>query len=305
MKAVTILLAFANDREGQFLRNIAAENQAITLALKSAEKKGGCRCIVLPDATREHIIEQFTQNPHIELFHYGGHADDTQLKLNSQTIEADSLAEFLISQQSLQLVFLNGCSTLGHARALHTGGIPATIVTARAINDQSARDFAKHFYENLASGDTITQAYQQAVASTKLLHGRDPRGFYYQPESAPDSFPWQLVPASGSEWKLPLIPQALTPLPLINPQDVIGRDDDLQELEQRLTEANQLLLVNGLGGIGKTTLAKAYLSQHLHSFDHLAWISIQPGEDSQHHSALSAFANNLDLFENLNLTFNP
>ena len=58
-----------------------------------------------------------------------------------------------------------------------------------------------------------------------------------------------------------------------------GREEDLEELERLLSQKkNQVvLLVNGLGGIGKTTVAKKLVSDHLDdkSYDHICWIDYQ------------------------------
>ena len=74
----------------------------------------------------------------------------------------------------------------------------------------------------------------------------------------------------GSE--SPEIPHYLTSIPHIDPNDVIGRDDDLSDLRALLEESSSLLLMNGIGGIGKTTLAKLYANKYREQYDHLAWI---------------------------------
>lgn len=301
MKSI-ILLAFANDRQGQFLRNIASENQTINLALESAKKEGICEVITLADATIETIIQQFHQNPNIKIFHYGGHASETKLKLNTQIIQADSLAEFLISQQNLELVFLNGCSTQTHAKALNQGGIPSVITTDQAINDNVAREFAKAFYQNLATGDTISFAYQQAAASIKLQKQGDFRSCFLDGIDEVDDFPWQIQSHKENTWKLPSLPKGLTPYPTVDLEDIIGREKELIELHQILNVSQKVLLVNGLGGVGKTTLAQAYLTKHLSNFNHIVWITVQPGNTF---NIINAFANNIGLFENLAIPFNP
>ena len=55
-----------------------------------------------------------------------------------------------------------------------------------------------------------------------------------------------------------------------------GRKQDLLDLEQRLFEdRNVLLLVNGHGGIGKTTLAAKYYEKHQEHYKHLAWLTAE------------------------------
>ena len=68
------------------------------------------------------------------------------------------------------------------------------------------------------------------------------------------------------------IPKYLTPPPFI-PKVFLGREDDIQVVHQKLFSGqNLLLLVNGEGGIGKTTLASVYYRRFEHEYSHLAWV---------------------------------
>jgi len=66
------------------------------------------------------------------------------------------------------------------------------------------------------------------------------------------------------------IPKNLTSPPFIS--DVfIGRDDDIATVHQKLFMKDQLLLlVNGEGGIGKTTLAAHYFNHYDQVYQHRA-----------------------------------
>jgi tetratricopeptide (TPR) repeat protein len=61
--------------------------------------------------------------------------------------------------------------------------------------------------------------------------------------------------------------------PIINTTSVIGRQSDLDRLRTALADTSQVALVNGLGGIGKSTLAKLYIAENYQHFDHIAWLS--------------------------------
>ncbi|NIM12595.1 MAG: hypothetical protein GTO45_10820, partial [Candidatus Aminicenantes bacterium] len=54
--------------------------------------------------------------------------------------------------------------------------------------------------------------------------------------------------------------------------DLIGRADELQMLEKRLKETKRLLLLNGLGGIGKTEVCKRFFMDHYNEFSFAGWI---------------------------------
>jgi len=61
-------------------------------------------------------------------------------------------------------------------------------------------------------------------------------------------------------------------LPVI-PEVFIGRDEKLQEVHDELFDGNNLLLlVNGEGGIGKTTLAAKYYQRYFEEYAHLGWV---------------------------------
>jgi hypothetical protein len=66
------------------------------------------------------------------------------------------------------------------------------------------------------------------------------------------------------------LPKLLTPLP---PRKIrlIGRKEDLKNLERRLKETDRVLLVNGLGGIGKTEVCKRYFMDHYKRFSFAGW----------------------------------
>ncbi|TAK44530.1 MAG: tetratricopeptide repeat protein, partial [Saprospiraceae bacterium] len=94
------------------------------------------------------------------------------------------------------------------------------------------------------------------------------------------------------------IPRLLTSIPSINPKDVVGRTDDLAQLKTRLEHASNLLLMNGTGGIGKTTLAKLYANDHGEQYDHLVWVE-------QKESVVSSVANDPGLQKSLDIQPQP
>jgi tetratricopeptide (TPR) repeat protein len=62
-------------------------------------------------------------------------------------------------------------------------------------------------------------------------------------------------------------------LPLLLGSKFIKRENDLEDLRNRLLNNQQVVLVNGMGGIGKTTLAQMYMTKHYHDYKHLLWVS--------------------------------
>ncbi|MBN1929320.1 MAG: tetratricopeptide repeat protein [Chlorobiaceae bacterium] len=68
------------------------------------------------------------------------------------------------------------------------------------------------------------------------------------------------------------IPKCIGITPVI-PEVFIGRDEELQSVHDALFDGdNLLLLVNGEGGIGKTTLAAKYYQRYFDDYAHLGWV---------------------------------
>lgn len=297
-KTPMILLSFANDAEAP-LRELAVEQDALREALDQARRDGICEIQAIAAATPEKIIKTFQQyRDRIRIFHYGGHSDREALFLwkdfpGQDNTKATHLAEFLGSQENLELVFINGCLSVGQAEAYHGEGTKAVIVTDRLIGDVAAREFARHFYQGLAGGATISEAFRSAETGYKTKHGGLPRGAGFR--EASERSPWRLFPTGPHDWRLPLVAQRLTRIPTIDlKKEFLGREADMQRLKEKLENTSKVVLMNGLGGIGKTVLATAYVQQYGGDYDHLAWIN--RGED-----LINSFALNKDLEERLGI----
>ena len=93
------------------------------------------------------------------------------------------------------------------------------------------------------------------------------------------------------------IPKELTSkIPKVHISEVIGREKELEELRSLLFDNKHVVVVNGLGGIGKTTLAQAYMSLYYNDYQHIAWVS-----QSSDNSFINDFVNTEGLKENLNI----
>ena len=72
---------------------------------------------------------------------------------------------------------------------------------------------------------------------------------------------------------VPSIPRLLNLIPS-PPAGIIGRDDEVAATRERLLSGNPAVLVNGIGGIGKTTVALKYLADFSAEYQHIAWVTI-------------------------------
>ncbi len=180
-----------------------------------------CNIDRIENATIEVIfdtVEAWTRRKDIVLFHYGGHAEGGGLLLNTSTgntsmASATGLARLLGKIASLQLVFLNGCSTREQVQLLLENRVRAVIATSAPVDDRMAGDFADRFYKNLAAGESIGDAFGQArdFVRSKYDHevqeARTFRSLDFGAMETAQELPWGLYLNSGAEsvldWRLP------------------------------------------------------------------------------------------------------
>ena len=97
------------------------------------------------------------------------------------------------------------------------------------------------------------------------------------------------------------VPKVLTPNIGQYQNIFIGRQEQLKEIENRLQESNSLLLLNGIGGIGKSALAGVYLTKQKDSFDYYGYVEVGENIKEAFYSAFkgSLLLNEEDKFENI------
>ena len=160
-KAV-IFTGFANPHGD--LAYLTQEQHGIQDVLSTLEEQGKLQKLL--QRTDLQLTKYFdllrTWENKINIFHFGGHANSQDIRLQDSSIFFEPLAQELMlrNPDSLQLVFLNGCATEPHVQTLFDLGVKAVIATSISIGDQLASLFAIRFYENLAKGDTINKAFQ-------------------------------------------------------------------------------------------------------------------------------------------------
>ncbi|ULQ51776.1 CHAT domain-containing protein [Flavihumibacter fluvii] len=162
-----IFLAFANSSTDP-LPNLQEEFDYLNALLSKRELEGQFKLYVEPYATIEKINQALeTFNNDLVIFSYSGHADQTQLLLDNQQFQAEGISRQLTNAAGkgvLKLVILNGCSTYGQVKMLKTAGVPAVIATSAPVNDKSAKEFSKRFWNGLVTyNKTIEDAYEDAL----------------------------------------------------------------------------------------------------------------------------------------------
>ena len=209
-----VYVTFAND-QNEFLETLKAERDGIAAALQPYDDSAVIQYSLQTAASIDLIFQRLGEIPdRLAIFHYAGHASGESLHLDGGDAKGAGLADrFGLFKSSLKLVFLNGCATRGQVAALIARGVKAVIATAAPINDAMAKDFSVGFYNALADGMTLGDAFETATALVKTKgDSRAPqasRGFSWggMPETPTEALPWGLYLGEGGEavldWTLP------------------------------------------------------------------------------------------------------
>jgi len=292
-----IFLAFANDRE-KYLYNLKLEQRGIREALRRAEEAELCEVVFENNTTIADILDVFQKyRDRIAIFHYGGHADDYLLLLESEAGErapahSGGLASFLARQKNLQLVFINGCCSKPQALDLIKAGVPAVVGTSQPIDDAAASVLSERFYKGVARGISIERAWAEAVDQIKIQQGdagsRDVSLLGKAKRAA--AFAWDIYYRDGAEkvkeWNLPAAANnPLFGLPEISPDYYrklpntpfiglqyfkkeeaaifFGRGAQIRKLYNYITGIHPIILFYGESGVGKSSLLDAGLLPRL------------------------------------------
>lgn len=98
-------------------------------------------------------------------------------------------------------------------------------------------------------------------------------------------------------------PKVLNYVPTVDSHKIIGREIDYNNLSKNLEKVHKALLVNGMGGVGKSTLAKLFVTKTIDSYTHILWVDyveISSGVNDEE-LLYRPFTSNITLFQNLRI----
>ena len=295
-----IFCAFANDK-ARYLDQLPQEANDIAALFR--DKKHLCEIEVLSHTRPTDLHDVIVKRKNdIHIVHYGGHTNGRESLLvndahQRQYFENEAFADLLKGLPQLKLVFINGCSSSAMVQYLYDAGIAAVIGTTTNINDLIAFQLSVAFYKGIAQQLTILEAWNAATALIRGQYKTDNRFRdldFGENEVETDSphAAWFIKLREGAgDWKLTemevsdrvrnfeKVPNPIGNFPpahnttsfsLAHP--TIGRENDLAAVRKMLTAQQQCIVVNGIGGIGKTTLAKYYIAQYKSQYKHIIWL---------------------------------
>jgi len=215
MEQPVIFFAFADD-PNDHLPNLKEESKQLYRALQAMHDKGFIEIYRDEGIRVDGLFDDFQRfKERLAVFHFSGHAGNTQLNFDGEAAHAEGLAQlFSEYKDGLKLVFLNGCSTREQEQRLHELGIKAVIATSVKIGDKQATDFSVAFYKALSNHFTIEQAFNRACSFIKAKYGSAQEGIIsYRgidlEELEKGDLPWGLYikkdEKEAEKWKLPAI----------------------------------------------------------------------------------------------------
>ncbi|HUS85587.1 MAG TPA: tetratricopeptide repeat protein [Anaerolineales bacterium] len=255
---------------------------------------------------RHHLEERPN---HYHLIHFDGHGGYGQMNASSgrrhmytgreegvlvfedengkeDQISAEQLAG-LLQEHPVPLMVMNACRSgmLGDmaqdpfasvAASLLKAGIRGVVAMAYSLYVSGAEVFLPEFYSELFKSGSVSQATwkgrQAMFGNRKRLcyRGRFDLNDFIVPviyQQEPYELCLQVKAEAVKKTEKPELPEEAQDEQ--NPYGFIGRDRELLRLERAMRSETPAILVSGIGGVGKTTLARGFLK----------WLSDTEGMD--------------------------
>jgi hypothetical protein len=169
---VRVLFVHASPTDADAIR-VTSELRAIREAIKLSGRADDIVVNDLPAATVDDLRRELLSSEY-EIIHIAGHASADSVVLEGPNgaglaVPIAALRELLAKHSALQIVILNSCES-GATLSEPIG--PRTIAMESGIDDEAAIEFARGFYDALATGHTVDRsvdAGKQAAALKGLL----------------------------------------------------------------------------------------------------------------------------------------
>ena len=162
----------------------------------------------------------------------------------------------------------DGAALTGFAKDLTSQGVTGVIAMSATVTDAYASEFCGHLYRHLASTEepavvrAVAEARQRVEAdrrsnekvrdaewATPVLTTHQPTARLYNPDAPAEDL---AVPTKVA------LDQAI---PLRAVDEFVGRRKELREIRRALTTRSEGVVIRGMGGVGKSTLAAKVLEQ--------------------------------------------
>ncbi len=240
--------------------------------------------IVVKVATAAALNEVFSDRHSPLVIHFIGHGmtgeqgvalvleDDVGI---ARPFSAQDFRQLLgdLDRAPCQMAFLNACHSEGLADELLHAGVKHVVAinAADTILDAASRCFARAFYAALLRGNTVQQSFERGRVAVELSDAlrQEIDWITLQPANLAESLKFHLLPGNGRvhQNRLTIPDGSSGGVNIANwektnlsseDRKFIGRNLEIHQIAVSLErDRNSCLTLAGMGGIGKTSLAKA------------------------------------------------
>lgn len=265
-----------------------------------AERGLPAKVTLLRPPTLERLRQELANNPNIyHIVHFDGHggfgkigqsrdepgAPHGHLVFENEQAEPDLVSgdrfSEILREHCIPIAVLNACQSAminngvesafsSVATSLQRAGVRSVVAMSHSLYATAARAFLPAFYERLFASGNVAEAVQAGRQSMLARSERRP-GFELADWIVPVLYQQQPLeldfasrPADSEIIDALRIPEEAQ----LGPEDpfgLIGRDSAVLALERASHRDPAGLLVYGLGGVGKTTLARGYIDWLAHT----------------------------------------
>lgn len=169
---ITVLFLAGTIEGGRQPLHLDREIREIDLKLRSSEYRDHVRFQTQQATQIRDIIDALNRyDP--DVVHFSGHGDRSSLLFEGpdgrpRELKDQELALLLqVARKPIRVVVFNACLSAEQA-ALATDYVDAAIGMEEPINDATAKVFAGQFYGSLAAGNSLANAFRQAVVQARL-----------------------------------------------------------------------------------------------------------------------------------------
>ena len=249
--------------------------------------------IVVKVATSQTLQDAFSNRIKPIIIHFIGHGtregDGTALVLEDEVGMARTFSEEELEialsnhkKSPCQLALLNACHSEKLAQTFVKTGVDHVIAVNAEdkILDLAARCFSRRLYQGLFNQESVIDSFLVSRNAVKLddkLKKLFNAQTFQQGVNFDEAFKFKLLPPTPHNQSLTIEPAnshsiispqwSPTNLPAEDP-NFVGRREEIHQVVKCFVESdNRCLALHGMGGIGKTSLAKA-IGHWFHQRDH-------------------------------------
>ena len=286
---ILVVLASPEGTDGGPLLDVEHELATVLDAVEPARKHTAAHVRVLNLGTLSAIREALTAE-RFHILHISCHAAPGRLVLEDaqgrpHKVSAEELIAAIPESRRPAAIVLAGCSTAlsaqaapgdsaaalpGLARELLAAGVPQVVAMTAAVTDRYAALFAGRLYRELAIAaepmvvDAVARARRLVESDRRALPEGDP-GRRLVEWATPVVFvrgqPLPLYDPAAPTGTVTQVPEPVLPagVPLRPVGDFVGRRADLRVLLAAVRGQQAGVVIHGIGGVGKSSLAAELL----------------------------------------------